>query len=119
MSTIDGIIQALHHLPDDFPVQLTIPAGELREAMKARDGNPDRLVGTTWASETLGMSREWWTGHASEVPGAFQEGEGKPWRFTERAARAHLTRYIHRHSNGSGGLRGPRRQTKPATPPAP
>lgn len=108
------LLEALRHLADDAPVVVQTTAGALREALEDQDDDPERLVGTVWLSEHLGMSRKWWAAAAEHIEDAFREKKGAPWWLPLGAAYRYLEEHQRSRTATRSRRRGPRKNGRPS-----
>lgn len=103
-SSQDELLEALTYLPDDHPVEVRVPAGDLREALNRRNGGPE-LLSTRQATEYIGFTPKRWRGWAKDgkIDGAFQDEKDR-WRLPNEACRAFIEEKYH---SNEGGRRGP------------
>lgn len=109
---IDDVLESLHLLPPGTKVSITVPVEALSKALEHRAERPERVVTTSWCSENLGMSREWWAEACREgrIPRAFQDAPGGPWYLKFHHAKRHLTLYVADRTRARSRRRGPRRK---------
>lgn len=100
----DELLEALHYLPDDHPVEVRVPAGELREALSRSNGGPE-LLSTRQAAEYIGFTPKRWRRWAKDgkIDGAFQDEKDR-WRLPNEACRVFIANKYH---SDTGGRRGP------------
>lgn len=111
MTTAD-LLTSIRHLPPGAQVTVTVSKEDLVRALEDQTENPDRVVSTVWCADQLGMSREWWADEcrSGRIRGAFQEGEGSPWRLRAGDARSHLSQHLASHDRRRSRRRGPRKK---------
>lgn len=99
---------AIRHLPDD----VLVPGRLVKEWWATLHHAEPEYVDTSWLSENIGMSQEWWADRARDgkIAGAFQEAPGSPWYLPLAAARAYLLRVANRKDRNLGVARGPYRR---------
>lgn len=91
--TDTNLLELIAALPAGAKLTITVDRDELETALVTRGGVPEKLVGTVFLADTLGMTREWWADQAPKIEGAVRETPTSPWWVPMGAARAYLESY--------------------------